>query len=53
MQLAKKDLFVGISSGATMFAALQVTTKPKRKMISFIMPDTGKRYLTMDLFNSK
>ena len=48
----KEGLLVGMSSGAVMFVALQKAKKlGKGKVIVAILPDTGERYLTTELFN--
>lgn len=50
-ELAKQEgIFVGISSGAIMYAALQIAGRPgvKNKNIVVIQCDTGERYLSID-----
>ena len=45
-------LLVGISSGAALFAALQVAKKlGKGKNVVVILPDTGERYLSTGVFD--
>ena len=48
---AREGLFVGISAGATMAAALATAEKaPDGSVILAMLPDTGERYLSTPLF---
>ncbi len=51
-RLAREEgLFVGISSGAAMVAALKVAKKlGKGKVVVVILPDTGERYFSMEQY---
>lgn len=50
-KLAKeKGLFVGISSGANVLAALEIAKKIKEKNVVTILPDSADRYLSMGIF---
>jgi len=64
-ELAQKEgLFVGISSGANVLAALKLgkeleaeynakssAKKMPKKTIVTVLPDSGERYLSMNIFN--
>ena len=48
---ADEGIFAGISSGATLAAALQVAEQAdKGSVILAMLPDTGERYLSTPLF---
>ena len=48
---ADEGIFAGISSGATLAAALAIAEKaPKGSVILAMLPDTGERYLSTPLF---
>lgn len=50
-KLAKEEgILAGISSGASMYAALTIARSKRGKRIVVILPDTGERYLSTELF---
>lgn len=49
--IAKNEgILVGISSGAALFAANEIAKNNKNKTVLVILPDTGERYLSGELY---
>ncbi|MBT6774865.1 cysteine synthase family protein [Candidatus Woesearchaeota archaeon] len=49
----KEGIFIGMSSGAAMYAALEVAKKIDQGVIVVIFPDRGEKYLSTDLFKGE
>ena len=46
-----EGLLIGISSGASLYAAIQYANQNPEKTVVCLLPDTGERYLSSELFN--
>ncbi len=52
-QIVKQEgIFVGMSSGAALLAAIEIAKKIDKGTIVVIFPDRGEKYLSTDLFNA-
>ncbi len=51
MLAIKEGVFVGMSSGAAMYAAIDEAGKIKKGVVVVIFPDSGERYLSTSLFS--
>ncbi len=49
--MQKEGILAGISSGAAMYAAIQIANLNLEKNIVAILPDTAERYLSCELFD--
>jgi cysteine synthase A len=51
---AKEGILAGISSGAATWAAIQISQRPESrdKTIVVILPDTGERYISTEMFET-
>jgi len=47
----KEGIFVGMSSGAAMFGALEIIKNLEKGLVVVLFPDGGERYLSTNLFN--
>jgi cysteine synthase A len=49
---AREGILAGVSSGAAMWAAIQLSRRPENegKTIVVILPDTGERYISTEMF---
>ncbi len=52
MLAGKEGILAGISSGAAVYAAIEISKKPENsgKTIVVILPDTGERYISTELY---
>ena len=48
--MSEEGIFVGMSSGAAMLAAIKVAERIEKGRIAVIFPDRGEKYLSTQLF---
>ena len=48
--ILKEGIFVGMSSGSAMYAAIEISKKIDSGAIAVIFPDRGEKYLSTKLF---
>ncbi len=51
--ISKEGIFVGMSSGAAMIAAIETSKKNDHATIVVIFPDRGEKYLSTEMFQTK
>ncbi len=52
-KMAKAEgLLIGMSAGASVFAAMELAKRIDEGVIVLILPDSGERYLSTDLFTA-
>jgi len=45
-----EGIFVGMSSGAAMYAAIEIARKIEAGVIVVVFPDRGEKYMSTNLF---
>ena len=55
MKIETEGILIGISAGAALWGAIEVSTRPenKGKKIVVLFPDGGDKYLSTDLYEEK
>lgn len=53
MLTLREGIFSGISSGAAMWGALQKAEEMEKGVIVVVLPDSGEKYITTDLYDPK
>jgi cysteine synthase B len=50
--VSREGIFVGMSSGAAMYAAVEIAKQIKSGIMVVIFPDRGEKYLSTTLFKA-